>query len=176
MALRQHSLMLAGHFSLHFSARFSLAVTLEPLTSATTALVFDISSSIIGADLLMACLAIGPGDAPSPGGLDAALVDATLFDLPIGSGLNRVWYNMSEITVVFCIQTQSAHAHTDWQKTVGTYVQYGRSFPALGSAKAGGRIFNIFRRNTIRVESDGIRLDYIITNGIEDIFWSSLVF
>lgn len=82
MAFRQHSLILAGHFSLHFSARFSFAAAFEPLTSATTALVFDdISSSV--ADLLLACLAIGPGML-SPNGLDEALadVDPVLLGLP----------------------------------------------------------------------------------------------
>lgn len=73
IAFRQHSLILAGHFSLHFSTRFSFAEAFEPLTSATTALVFDDTSSSV-ADLLLACLAIGPGML-SPNGLDEALVD-----------------------------------------------------------------------------------------------------
>lgn len=75
--------MLAGHFSLHFSARFSLTVLfrLLLLTSATTARVFVISSSVSGADLLMACLAIGPGTLSTDDGLGATLADATLLDL-----------------------------------------------------------------------------------------------
>lgn len=112
MALRQHSLILAGHFSLHFSARFSFAELFVPPTSATTARVLDTSSSVAtDADLLITCLAIGPdcdGTLPSADiGLDVALVDATLLDLPNNwSGLNRFWYNRSEITV-FIVQALS---------------------------------------------------------------------
>lgn len=105
IALRQHSLMFAGHFSLHFSARFSLIVLLRALgcASVCTALVFVVSSP--SADgLLTACLAIGPGvPSRSPdAGLVAALVVATPLplpptDLPNWSGLNRFWYNRSEI-------------------------------------------------------------------------------
>lgn len=91
MAFLQHSLMLAGHFSLHFiwSARFSLAELFAPLTSATTARVLVTSSplSTNGADLLPACLAIGPDAAAS--GLDVDRVDAALLDLPSCSAWNR---------------------------------------------------------------------------------------
>lgn len=87
MAYRQQSLMLAGHFSLHF-CNFSLAELFVPLTSATTALVFVVTSpstiSVMAADLL-ACLAVGVGAAPSPpvnAGLAVALADAALLDLP----------------------------------------------------------------------------------------------
>jgi hypothetical protein len=82
MAYRQQSLILAGHFSLHFSARFSLIVLFKLLllTSATTALVFNTSSSVSEADLFVACLGMGP-NMLSLDGLGATLVDATLLDL-----------------------------------------------------------------------------------------------
>lgn len=102
IAYRQQSLMLAGHFSLHF-CNFSFAELFVPLTSATTALVFVISPSLVSvmaADLL-ACLADGVGAAPSPpvnAGLAGALADAALLDLPNWSGWNRFLYSRSEIT------------------------------------------------------------------------------
>lgn len=121
MAFRQHSLILAGHFSLHFSARFSLIELLMLLGSANTALVFVTSSSVNAADLLMACLAIGM---PSPcSGLDVALADATLLDdLPNWSGLNRFWYDRSEI-IAFIVQIRREYAsdrrlYYNWRKYV----------------------------------------------------------
>lgn len=84
-AFRQHSLMLAAHFSLHFSARLSFNGALfVPLTSATTARVLDTStSSAVAEDLLMACLAIGTPSIDD-NGLDVVLADAALLleDLP----------------------------------------------------------------------------------------------
>lgn len=83
MAFRQHSLMFAGHFSLHFSTRFSLIVVLRALdcASACTALVFDVSSPSAD-DLLTACLAIGAPSRSPDAGLDAALEDAALLPPP----------------------------------------------------------------------------------------------
>jgi len=91
MAFRQHSLIFAGHFSLHLSARFSLSVLLRALgcVSAGTALVFDVSSPSAD-DLLTACLAIGAPSRSPDAGLDAALVDATLLPpLPPPPPLDR---------------------------------------------------------------------------------------